>query len=173
LKETKIMTKAKTLASHFQTKTRRNGKAESTAFVTLKDSAPKWLQEAVREAHNGALPCDWVYAECEAACQAIDEDEKYLTNETHEYADSRVDIYTHDVYQWLVNIGQTSIFSEAEEEARGAEAFGHDATIEKRIQVIQYYAILRIAATILEAVDQHTTEERLEASVKRGKKKTG
>ena len=60
--------------SHFVIHTRADGET----FTTLADDAPAWLQEAVREAHQGDLPNDWVYAECRAAAEAFDAGESDL-----------------------------------------------------------------------------------------------
>ena len=134
-------------ASHFITKTRENGKT----FVTLADDRPDWLQEAVREAHQGTLPSDWIYAECKAAAEAFDEgvlDNCEDDDSVHEYVDGRVDVYTQALYQWAADFCTTETFSAAEQEAKD---MGLPEETEKRIACIQYAAIRHIADTMREA----------------------
>lgn len=76
----------------FVTKERDNGEE----FVCLNDAAPRWLREAVREAHGEELPNDWVYGVCRDAVDAIEEG--YL--EPEEFAEGQVDIYTGALLGW-------------------------------------------------------------------------
>jgi hypothetical protein len=133
------------LGQWFETRKRDSGEA----FASLKDGRPEWLYEAVYEAHGGTLPDDWVFAECRAACDAIDDG--YLVDEdsVHEHADGRVDVYTRRLYQWSADMCLTDTYSEAEAEARDlCEA---SADTDKRIATIQYCAIRSIASRMLQA----------------------
>jgi hypothetical protein len=129
-------------ASHFVTKT--------MFFYTLAEDRPGWLQEAVYDAHRGALPNDWIFEECRHAVEAFDSGE--LTSDedddVHSYADGRVDVHTKDLYQWAAEFCLTETFSEAEEEAKD---MGMPEETLDRIRCIQYAAIRHIADTMKEA----------------------
>lgn len=121
---------------------------DGTTFYTLSADAPEGLLDAVGEAHGDTTPNDWIWEECAAAWNA-DED---LTDSDalHEYADGRVDIYTKAIYQWGADMCLTDTYSNAESEADDSGAECTD--VEKRFQVIQYYAIMRVASVIAEFV---------------------
>lgn len=133
-------------------------------FVTLKDDRPEWLKDAIYAAHHdgGDLPNDWIYAECKAACDAIDDELLIDDNSVHEYADSRVDIYTKVLYRWAADMQLTDTWRHAEEEAN--EIGSDETNITKRMVVIQYCAIEFIARTMLEAVRENADDDDDEAS---------
>jgi len=131
----------------FETKTRDNG----ASFVTLKDEAPEWLGEAVRDAHHGDLPNDWIFAQCEAAVDAFDNGNVTSDDDVHEHADAQVDVYTKDVFQWAADFCLSSTYGEAEEEA--ADMGTDTKEIVKVLQAIQYCAISRIVRIMLEACE--------------------
>lgn len=141
-------------ASHFETKPRPAFSVQAgEPFVTLRDDAPEWLKEAVREAHQGDLPLDWIYAECQAAAQAIDAGDIDLVGEDdmdalHEHADGRVDIYTKELYQWAADFCLTDTWAAAEEAAR---EMGLPEETEKRLACVQYAAIHFVAETMRDA----------------------
>jgi hypothetical protein len=39
----------------------RENRHDSDRVTVFHDSAPAWVVDAAREAHRGALPCDWIY----------------------------------------------------------------------------------------------------------------
>jgi len=138
------------LGSFFKRGKRDNGES----FVTLTDDRPQWLYDAVHEAHGKDLPNDWIYAECEAACDAIDDgsidvEARYYQDAISEHTDGRVDIYTRDLYQWSADMCHSYTWSYAEEEAK--DLGSADVDTEKRIAMIQYCAIQSIVDTIVEA----------------------
>ena len=127
----------------FKSSKRDNGES----FLTLTGRAPEWLIAAVRAAHQGDMPDDWVYSECEAAYTA--ESDLTDSDTLHEHADSRVDVYTKVLFQWSADHCLGTMYANAESEA---DDMGVDSSdVEKRFQAIQYCAIQRIAATIAEA----------------------
>lgn len=141
------------LGTWFQTGKRDNG----DTFVSLKDDRPDWLQDAVRDAHSDMLPDDWVYAECEAACNAIDEGSLKDDDDLHEHADGRVDIYTRARFQWAADKCNSILFAEAEERAKDASDGSGD--IAEQLRLIQYHAIAAIATTMLDAAKEAADEE--------------
>jgi hypothetical protein len=134
------------IADYFATHTRPNREP----YVTLRDGSPEWLQDAVRDAHRGTLPNDWIYAECLAAVEAFDEGT--IADDSgdgmHEHADSRVDVYTKELYQWAAAVCLTDTWAEAEAEARET---GMPEETERRIACIQYHAIRYIAEVMRNA----------------------
>lgn len=84
-------------------------KADGRTIVVLKDDAPQALQDAVREARGDKLPDDFIFATFADLLQRISEydaetvDELRDNDHDHEIIDSCVDIYTHDLLQWLAS----------------------------------------------------------------------
>lgn len=127
--------------------------------VTLKTKHPEWLQAAIRDAHRGTLPNDWIYEECQAACDAIDEGSLTDDDSLHEHSDGRVDVYTQARFEWQAQFCLTETYSEAEAEA--SELWAEDSAMEAKVGTIQYCAIQYIAHVILQAWEenQETDEE--------------
>ena len=145
------MTTTRKLGSYFVKGKRNNGET----FVTCTDDRPEWLHDAIHEAHGSDLPDDWVYAECEAACDAIDDGSLTGDDSVHEFADARVDVYTRDLYRWAADKCLSDTYASAESDASDC---GMPDETEKRIAIIQYHAIARIARTILAARDEHAND---------------
>jgi hypothetical protein len=57
---------------HFET-VQRTTDGESQTIVKLKESAPEWLRDAVREAHGDMLPDDYKFSMAQEACETIAE----------------------------------------------------------------------------------------------------
>ena len=136
-------------SSPFETKTRDAGER----FVTLTDDAPEWLQEAVRLAHHDTMPHDWVYAECEAAYDAYQDQEG--RPDDHEHTDGRVDVYTKELYAWAADMCLTDLYSEAESRANELGTKCEDTS--QRLASIQYCAIELIATVIFDAIEANST----------------
>ncbi len=130
--------------SHFVIHTRADGETHTK----LADDAPAWLEDAVREAHQGDLPNDWVYAECRAAAEAFDAGDLAAAEDdcVHDHADARVEVYTRELYQWAADQCLTHTFAAAR---LGAADLG--ATAEDQIKVIQYAAIRHVADVVRQA----------------------
>lgn len=116
---------------------------------TLREGRPDWMQEAVREAHANDAPGDWIYAECRAAFQSIDDGSLTDDDSLHQYADGRVDVYTKELYQWATDHCLGDLYAQAKEESE--ELLSDTKDPEKIFSAIQYSAIRFIATTILEA----------------------
>ena len=94
---------ARALASAFETATRPDG----TPYVRLREGAPQWMADAVRVAHDGVLPNDWIYQACQEAADALAEALEYeedLHDAASEHAHSRTDIYPSDLCRWLADV---------------------------------------------------------------------
>lgn len=135
----------------------RGERTNGEKFYTLSSDAPEWLREAVYEAHQGNLPNDWVYEECRAAFEAYLDGDFGCDLDVHEHADSRVDVYTKVLMQWIVDFCLTSLYARAKE---AAEGMGTECDMTKHASVVQYCAIASIAQTIAQACqDAEESEE--------------
>lgn len=111
---TTIHTLASEAYEHFTTKVR----GEDT-IVVLKDDAPEWVGDLVREAHGADfLPDDWRYAAIRSALGAIaGEATDEIDDLGAEWADGHVDVYTHARLKWLAsNLTRVAYCDEAREE---------------------------------------------------------
>lgn len=144
------------LATFFKKLARKPEGCASRA-VTLKANRPDWLHDAIRTAHASDLPNDWIYEECQAACDAIDEGSLTDEDSIHEYADGRVDVYTKARYDWAAQFCLSTTYADAESEDNDCGGEGSD--VAERLGRLQYFAIARIARTILEAHDEQKDEQ--------------
>ena len=155
------MNAPRTLGSYFVTGKRDNGET----FAKCTDDAPQWLRDAIMTAHDSDLPNDWVYAECRAACEAIDEgslganDDDDGRDDGRDHADGRVDVYTRALFMWAADMCLTDTFASAEQDAEDGAGTLEGTTVQQ-LTVIQYYAIRRIAAIMCEAY--HAAKEAAE-----------
>lgn len=89
-----VQQRAALAASYFQTTQRQD-----EAIATLKDDAPGWIRDAVREAHDGKLPDDWTYATAREAFEAISEAGELDT--AGEEFEAGGDVYTSALIDWM------------------------------------------------------------------------
>lgn len=137
-------------STYFVTKQRNNG----GEYVALTDESPAWLLEAVREAHQGTLPNDWIFAECQAAVEACDKGD-INEGELYDYVNGRTEVYTRDLFLWAADMCVSDIWALAEESAN--EIGMPDSTID-RIAAIQAEAIRYIAEIMVKACEAHECE---------------
>jgi hypothetical protein len=150
------------LGSFFVTGKRDNGES----FTTLRDDRPEWLQDAVREAHAGDFPNDWIYSECRAACEAIDAGDLSDDDNLHEHADSRVDVYTRHLYQWAADFCLSDTWANAESEVDdmgtgpmvGVTLPAGSSSLQ-RITTVQYCARATIARIMLSAAQDNAEDD--------------
>lgn len=88
-------TLAKEAAGYFTTVTRDNG----DVITITRDDRPDWLTDLIYKAHGDMLPDDWRYKMIREAIDAIADADDLDETET-EYVDD-VDIYTHELINWL------------------------------------------------------------------------
>ena len=87
----------------------------NTERVTiLRDGAPVWVRDCVREAHAGAFPCDWIY-ETLAGCARDIADTAEAGDDLEEaalqYADACV-IYHADVAAWWYHAAHSLTYAQ-------------------------------------------------------------
>ena len=141
------------LGSFFVTGKRDNGET----FRAPYRRAPQWLHDAVRDAHAGDFPNDWIYRECRPRATRSMRGVSRMTTPCHEYADSRVDIYTRDLYQWAADMCLSDTYAGAESEA--GDFLGEESDTIKRLSAIQYCAIGAIARIIMREADENAGDE--------------
>lgn len=167
-------TKTRKVSDYFVAKKRDNGES----YVSLHVDRPEWLQDAVYTAHGGDMPNDWIYDECRATCDAIDDGsidiegrEDAINDAIHDHADSRVEIYTKPLFQWAADMCLSDTFSEAESDLKD---MGGDETTDmvKRLMALQYCAIRRIAETMVQAVKENSEADAAESAIE-GRERSG
>lgn len=134
-------------------------------YITLVDNAPTWLKEAVHEAHGGMMPNDWVFSTCADVWSRICEmdDPSFEDGWIHEFANSQVDIYTKDIYNWAAQFCLSGLFSDAEEQARDLGAFDNPEGVHTILGTIQYCCVSAIANCLWDAyIKHHETKNRSE-----------
>lgn len=112
----------------FQSRERDNDES----FTSLKDTAPEWLHDLVREAHGEFLPDDWRYDAIHSALGAIGdsgaETADDLDDAAHEFADGNVDTYNAARTAWLAShLSRGGYCDDA------AQEFGFEVTQERGI----------------------------------------
>src|SRR3990167_1208703 len=84
------------------------GKRDKEEFVKLKDKAPQWIKDMVREAHEGMLPDDHKY---DFVLRAL-----YHISDTKDPDSPELepDVYTGDLLNWLAsNLERAGFVDEA------------------------------------------------------------
>lgn len=152
---TPILRAASTLAGAFVTAKRDDG----TEFDKLRDDAPGWCRDAVREAHDDELPDDWRFTTCRALADALLEHVEYNDGEIdddwqHEAVDGQVDVYYSDLLDWL-RVGTRYTYVD---DARAEYGNDADQDFMKSVATAQYYAISQMAG-ILERAVREAAEE--------------
>lgn len=142
------ITRVKSLASEFSDQLEKKTRSNGTRFWCLKDNAPKWMLDAVREAHGDLLPDDHVYRFVYEALSAIED------YETIDDAKCSIesDIYTHQLLAWLnSNLTRVATCDDAICEL----GIDPDADLITRISNGQWYEKNLVFDSILCSLEQH------------------
>ena len=108
-----IQEKASEALSWFET-VRRDENDPESAFTRTKDGTPEWVTELVHDAHGDFLPDDWRYDKIRDALEFIAESND--PEDSAEFADQAVDVYTNDRLAWLSsNLRRASYVDDARE----------------------------------------------------------
>lgn len=94
------MNARETMSAAFEIRARENGET----FTCLKDDAPEWVRDAVMEAHDDALPNDWIYAVCRDMSEALAESDSGDMETVYDAAASMTDPYTHKLLIWAADV---------------------------------------------------------------------
>ena len=130
-------------AAAFESRTRDDG----SVFWTTRDDAPEWVRVMVRDAHNGAFPCDWRYDKIADLAldigQAADPDDINAMD----WADRAADVYTADLIRWLSIAGAVDAVDAA------ADEWGMDTRgVIEALMAGQCYMLHEIACGVLYAL---------------------
>lgn len=131
---------------------------DGTTRVVLKDNTPKELHDAVREAHGDKLPNDFIYSTFADLLSRISEYDAETVDELrdngydHEIIDGYVDIYTHDLLQWLASdINNLEYMSRVMAESVYIEEDGAWQALAR----MQYYAIEDVMQYVLSLLENN------------------
>lgn len=85
----------------------RRERPDGESYTTLKDGAPRWLQDLVYKAHGNMLPDDWRYATIRAALGFISDSDLESADDAHdangEFSDGNVDTFNSARFAWLAS----------------------------------------------------------------------
>jgi hypothetical protein len=110
---------ASELASSIQWEERANG----SRFLALPLSAPDWMREAIRSAHNEELPNDWRYELALRSAMALKEQpEADLYELASEVAEELSTVYTAELLSWYAEIPSRLSYADDAREELGAGA---------------------------------------------------
>jgi hypothetical protein len=89
----------------------RNNRHDDDRVTVLRDGAPEWVVDAVREAHQGAFACDWIYQTLAGCAQDIEDTAESgddFEESALQYADSSVTYYWYVAawYRFAANASQ-------------------------------------------------------------------
>jgi len=130
---------------------------DSSHFFILPESAPEWMMEALRSAHDEELPNDWRFgmvrsiAYAIAECESIDD----AREDAMEIADRLADIYTGKLLNWYAEMPSRLDYCDQYREAFGADAA--DTTL-SHLMAAQAYAIEQMIHVILNACEARAVE---------------
>lgn len=145
---------ARAFADAFETSKRADG----ATFYRLKDSRAGWMQDAVREAHDGELPDDWRYETCSDLAERIAEyeDSSDARDAVSVMADTITDVYTSELLRWYAdNLGRLEYAEDAKRE------WGAGETILDNLLAGQAYCVAQMANVLIQAIEdaEDATEE--------------
>lgn len=147
--ETTLSTLADEAYNWFETAYRDEARRDETRYIRLKDGRPEWIHDLVHSAHGDFGPDDWRYECIRAALNAIDENEG--DEDSHDFADSHVDVYTGARLEWLAsNLNRMGYCDEAVSEG----LVQADADIAERVGVGQYVEAQEVYGLVLEALQE-------------------
>jgi len=148
-----INEKATVYSKYLVAKKRDNGET----FICMTDDRPQELHDAIYEAHDGALPSDWVFGTFADLLEKIDEYDietiEDLEETRHEIVDNYVDIYTHDLLQWLASdVGNLEYL----EDAMAERHFVKEDGAWQVLAYAQYLAIDEVMRCVVSLLENNT-----------------
>ena len=130
-------------AAAFESRTRDDG----SVFWTTRDDAPEWVSDIVRDAHDGAFPCDWRYDKISDLAHELGQVSDPDDIDATEWADRAADVYTGDLIRWLSIAGAVDAVDMA------ADEWGMDTRgVLQSIMAGQCYMLHEIASGVLYAL---------------------
>lgn len=92
----------------------RDNEHNAERVTVLRDGAPTWVRDTVRDAHAGAFPCDWIYetlAGCARNIADTAEAGEDFEEAAFQYADAQV-IYHADVAAWYYHAAHSLTYAQ-------------------------------------------------------------
>lgn len=143
--------KAEYYSQYLKSKQRDNGES----FVYMTDDRPQALHDAIYTAHGDKMPDDWIFSTfadllekvTEYDCETVDElrDNDY----DHEIIDGYVDIYTHELLQWLASdVDNLEYLAQA-----ALDGWTVDDGTWQLLARAQYYAIEKVMQHVLSLLE--------------------
>ena len=140
---------------------RQDTRPDGSTYWHTNDVRPAWLDDIVYHAHGEILPDDFIYQSLQAAFVWLVEALDHASYEGDvpdpmDFADAHTDAYNADLAAWLAShVLRGSFVDEAREE------YGNDldASIWTLIARGQHMELQRIAAVVIEGVEQRADEE--------------
>lgn len=132
-------------------------RSDSSQFFMLPESAPEWMMEAVRSAHDGELPNDWRFAMVRSIAYAIAECESIdnAREDAMDLADNLATAYTGQLLNWYAEMPARLDYCDQYRQAFGADAA--DTTL-LLLMAAQAYAIEQMIHIILNACEARAVE---------------
>lgn len=127
-----MTTRIEQFSQAFTTRKRDDG----DQFTTLRDDAPDWMSDVVREAHGDMMPDDWRYkmiSECADALTGYDPSD--WQDSDFEICDGLVDVMNGELLDWLSSHGARPVYID---EAREEGLIADDTDEMNRIQIGQF-----------------------------------
>ena len=149
----RFQVKALDFALAFREVHRDNG----TSFQMLPESAPAWMHDAVKLAHDGEFPNDWRFAKVREIALWLHEQESLdsAREDAMEAADAMSNIYTGQLLEWYsADPSRLSYCDQYRDE------FGNSATDSTSLLLgaAQAYAIEQMVQVILNACEARAVE---------------
>ena len=141
-------TLAQLFADQFEARTRANG----DRFDCLKDEAPEWMGDAMRDAHGGMMPDDWRYSAARSIVEALADDAD--PDDMGERIDGLVDVYTGRLTAWLASHGARVGYCD-----EAAAEYGPFDSVDRLLMAGQYRELEEIAGALIQAIRDQESDE--------------
>ena len=116
----------------------------------LKDTAPEFMTDIVREVHGRLMPDDFTYNTIYGVVSCLEDYKVDSTDSDHssEIIDSLIDVYTHNLKQWF------NKFSEYCDDAQAEGLVSEDSSMSDRMMAGQYQHISEIYYSVVKEIDE-------------------
>lgn len=128
----------------------RDTRTSGEEFTRLADDSPEWMRDIVRACHGNMMPDDWRYRMIEECADALaDREPDQWEDDSHEIADSLVDVYNGPRLQWLASRLDRSAYVD---EARDEGLISPDADTFDQLGIGQFMEYREILDLLIRAI---------------------
>jgi hypothetical protein len=139
------------LASELASSIQWEERADRSKFLALPSSAPDWMREALRSAHDEELPNDWRYELALRSALALKEEpEAHLSDLASQVAEDISTVYTGELLSWYAEIPSRLSYAD---EAREELGTGSADDVGGMLQLGQWLAAQRGALALFSALE--------------------